>query len=133
LRPWQGTAQLTQIKNVDEDLRLVHARSGSSGPSVQEAALGRMLTVALGAAAVAGAMAFSTSAAKAQDTPAPDPRLLCPWMVSMGYFRTQGDCMSGYRMGGAAFCMRLPPEMLSWYGYRNQGECVARMRELDRR
>lgn len=81
----------------------------------------------------AASLTVAPPAAKAQDSPAPDPRILCPWMVSEGHFRNHGDCMNGFRMGGQAMCMRMDKSMLDYLGYRNKGECVARMRELERR
>lgn len=92
-----------------------------------------MLAVALGLMAATGAVTLTPSTATAQENPPPDPRNLCPWMVAEGYFRNYGDCMSGYRIGDAAFCMRMERSMLELMGFRNQGECVARMREFERR
>lgn len=88
---------------------------------------------------VAAAVLFSSAPIMAEpapapdETPGPDPRILCPWMVSMNYFRNEGDCMRGFRVGGAAMCQQLERNMLDYLGYRNAGECVSAMREAERR
>jgi hypothetical protein len=87
------------------------------------------LLVLMGAALLPVAAASSV---EAQESPQPDPRILCPWMVSEGYFRSQGDCVQGFRVGSAATCQQMEPNMLEYLGYRSRGECVAKMRRLER-
>jgi hypothetical protein len=74
----------------------------------------------------------AVSSAQAQEAPQPDPRILCPWMVSEGYFPSQGDCMQGFRVGAAASCHQMERSMLEYLGYRSRGECVAGMRRMER-
>jgi hypothetical protein len=87
------------------------------------------MLVLLSLALLPGAAA---QAVPAQESAGPDPRILCPWMVSQGHFRSHGDCMQGYRVGDAAFCHQLERSMLDFLGYRSRGECVAEMRRLER-
>ena len=80
------------------------------------------LTLALAIALPAG-MALPP-AAQAQDSPEPDPLIICDYLVSEGFFRNFGQCVSGFR-ADAKFCTDLDKETLELIGFRNRGECVA--------
>ncbi|WP_300973251.1 hypothetical protein [Sphingomonas sp. LHG3406-1] len=94
--------------------------------------MNKLMGMAAGVALVVTALGGTAQPAAAQEAPAPDPRILCPWMVSQGYFRNHGDCMHGFRVGGAAYCHTLQQNVLELLGYRSRGECVAAARQAER-
>lgn len=88
-------------------------------------------TLALGAALAVTASILTPQRASAQETPEPDPRNLCAYFVSEGFYPSWGQCMSGFRIKGAGYCQSLDRELLAWAGFGNVGDCVAAMREAE--
>ncbi len=82
----------------------------------------------LGLAALVSSTAVLPTWAQAQEPPPPNPLVICDYLVSVGAFRNFGQCVSGFRVGDAAFCQQLDPESLALIGYRNRGECVSSLR-----